>query len=74
MGKTLNVLNIGDSAEISAINLEARAKKRLMAMGIVPGTMVIVEGFAPLGDPMQIRVKQYNLVIRRSEAEKILVK
>ncbi len=47
--------------------------KRIRDMGVVPGAHVLVEGEAPLGDPIEIKVMGYNLTLRRSEAENIIV-
>jgi Fe2+ transport system protein FeoA len=44
-----------------------------MDMGIVPGTEIFVEGIAPLGDPMEIRVRGYHLTLRKNEASSIFV-
>lgn len=48
-------------------------KERLMTMGLIPGTEVTVLQSAPLGDPMAIRIRSYNLALRRDDAEKIIV-
>lgn len=48
-------------------------KERLMTMGLIPGTEVAVLQSAPLGDPMAIRIRSYNLALRRDDAEKIIV-
>jgi ferrous iron transport protein A len=47
--------------------------KRIRDMGIIPGSPLVVEGEAPLGDPMEIKVMGYNLTLRRNEARHILV-
>ena len=49
-------------------------KRRLMDMGIIPGTEILVQKVAPLGDPVEIKFKGYNLSLRWNEAETILVK
>ena len=62
-GMTLKIKQIGDS------NL----KERLMTMGLTPGTKVKVLRSAPLGDPIAIGVRSYNLALRRADAEKVTV-
>ena len=58
------ILRVGGSGEI---------RRRLLDMGVVAGSEVSVERVAPLGDPVQIRVKGYDLALRKTEAEKITV-
>ena len=62
-GTTLRIRSIGDS----------ELKSRLMTMGLIPGTPVTVLRSAPLGDPMAIRVRSYNLALRRDDAARIEV-
>lgn len=62
-GMVLKVQSIGDS----------KLKERLMTMGLTPGTQVTVLPSAPLGDPIAIRVRSYNLAMRRVDAEYITV-
>ncbi|MBE6098791.1 MAG: ferrous iron transport protein A [Anaerovibrio sp.] len=62
-GMTLRVESIGDSL----------LKERLMTMGLIPGVRVKVMRSAPLGDPMAISIRSYNLAMRRDDAEKIEV-
>ena len=62
-GMELKIDEIGDSA----------LKERLMTMGLIPGTKVKVLRSAPLGDPIAIRVRSYNLALRRADAERIEV-
>jgi ferrous iron transport protein A len=69
----LTAVTIGKSATVAEINLPAAAKPRLMEMGLLVGTKVELVRFAPLGDPVEIKVRGYNLTLRRNEAEQILV-
>ena len=64
----------GHSATVAEINLPAASRPRLMEMGLLVGTKVELVRFAPLGDPVEIKVRGYNLTLRKSEAEQILVK
>jgi ferrous iron transport protein A len=70
----LTSVALGVSATIVEINLAAAAKPRLMEMGLLVGTKVELVRFAPLGDPVEIKVRGYNLTLRKSEAEQIMVK
>jgi Fe2+ transport system protein FeoA len=56
------------------IKVPALNKSRLMEMGLLVGTRVELVRFAPLGDPVEIKVRGYNLSLRKHEAEQILVK
>ena len=62
-GMTLRVDDIGESL----------LKERLMTMGLIPGVQIKVLRSAPLGDPMAIGIRSYNLALRRDDAEKISV-
>ena len=62
-GMKFKIAEIGDSA----------LKERLMTMGLIPGTKVQILRSAPLGNPIAIRVRSYNLAIRKADAEKIAV-
>ncbi len=66
--RTLASLPTGTFAKVTAIDQTAPAAKRLMEMGVVPGASVRVIKSAPFGCPMEIRVRGYNLALRRSEA------
>ena len=64
---------IGKTATVAEINLPPAARPRLMEMGLLVGTKVELVRFAPMGDPVEIKVRGYNLTLRKSEAEQILV-
>lgn len=70
---SLACLPIGAEARVSAVNGNSAVTRRLMEMGVVPGVSVKVIKTAPFGCPMQIRVRGYNLALRRAEAESISV-
>ncbi|MCS6874817.1 MAG: ferrous iron transport protein A [Pyrinomonadaceae bacterium] len=67
--KTLATLSAGESAIIKSIREGSTISKRLMEMGLLPGAYVEVVKEAPFGSPVQIRIKGYNLALRKSEAE-----
>ena len=66
-------LPIGAQARVIAINGSGAIARRLMEMGVVPGAPVRVIKAAPLGDPIEIRVRGYHLALRRTEAQRIIV-
>jgi Fe2+ transport system protein FeoA len=70
---SLTRLPIGAQARVIAINGSGAIARRLMEMGVVPGAPVRVIKAAPLGDPIEIRVRGYHLALRRTEAQTILV-
>ena len=69
----LSKLALGAAARVTTLGASGALKRRLMDMGLVPGEIVKVVKVAPLGDPIEIAVKGYNLSLRRSEAELIAV-
>ena len=70
---TLNELGIGKTAKIVRLNGEGAVKRRIMDMGLTKGTEVTVRKVAPLGDPIEITVRGYELSLRKGEAVKIEV-
>ena len=68
---TLGDVAVGESCEVVAVRGERRAALRLLEMGLVPGTVVEVRRVAPLGDPLELRVRGYALSLRRSEAARV---
>lgn len=70
----LTSIALGASATIAEINLPPESRPRLMEMGLLVGTSVELVRFAPLGDPVEIKVRGYNLTLRKQEAEQILVR
>ena len=71
--KTLKDVRIGQSAIIRKLHGEGAVKRRIMDMGLTKGTEVYVRKVAPLGDPVEITVRGYELSIRKGDAENILV-
>lgn len=70
----LHLLKSGQSGHVVRVVGCPAIKGRIIDMGIVPGTEIKVQKFAPLGDPMEIKVKKFNLSLRKSEASLIEVK
>lgn len=73
MNTNLAKLAPGRRARITAIGSIGPMKRRLMDMGLLPGEEVEVQKVAPLGDPIEVRVKSYSLSLRKKEAEGIAV-
>lgn len=65
---------LGSPATVVEINVPPGPRARLMEMGLLVGTQVELIRFAPLGDPVEIRVRGYNLTLRKHEAEQIQVR
>ena len=72
-GKTLRDVAIGESATVRRLTGEGAVKRHIMDMGITKGTEVFVRKVAPLGDPIEVTVRGYELSLRKSEAGYILV-
>ena len=70
---TLDKLPLGQEAVITAVGGEGALRCRLLDMGLIPKTRVRVEKVAPLGDPLQLRVRGYSLSLRKEDAGKIEV-
>lgn len=70
---TLAALAVGHTAKILIVGGEGDLRLRLLDMGLIPRTLVRVEKLAPLGDPMEIRVRGYELTLRKEDAQRITV-
>ena len=70
---TLAELKVGERAKIADFTLEPEIRQRLMEMGLTKGAECQVVRFAPLGDPVEVKVRGYHLSLRKSEANGILV-
>ena len=71
--KTLRDLNIGESAVVVKLHGEGALKRRIMDMGVTKGAEVYVRKVAPLGDPIEITVRGYELSVRKADAQMIEV-
>ena len=71
---TLDQLKIGASGTITSVGGHGPLRCRLLDMGLIPRTQVTLQKIAPMGDPIEIRVRGYELTLRVEEAEKIEVK
>ena len=70
---TLDQLPIGQEAIITAVGGQVELRCRFLDMGIIPKTRVRMQKVAPMGDPMEIRLRGYELTIRREDAAKITI-
>ncbi len=70
---TLKEVKIGQTVKVMKLNGEGAVKRRIMDMGITKGVEVSVRKVAPLGDPIEITVRGYELSLRKEDAEKIEV-
>ncbi len=68
---TLRTAKIGDTVKVKKINGEGAVKRRIMDMGITKGVEVYVRKVAPLGDPVEVTVRGYELSLRKADAEMI---
>ena len=70
---TLDKLPLGKEAVITAVGGEGALRCHLLDMGLIPKTRVVVEKIAPLGDPLELRVRGYSLSLRKEDAREIQV-
>ena len=70
---TLNEIPVGGFCTVTKLNGTGKLRRRIMDMGITKGVEIKVVKIAPLGDPMELNVRGYELSIRKSEAESIEV-
>lgn len=71
--KTLKAVRIGETAKVVKLHGEGAVKRRIMDMGLTKGVQVHVRKVAPLGDPIEVTVRGYELSIRKADAEMIEV-
>ena len=69
----LTSLAVGGAAKVTEIKVPPQGRGRLLEMGLLVGTPIQLVRFAPLGDPVEIKVRGYHLTLRRADAEQILV-
>ncbi|MGI6261285.1 MAG: FeoA family protein [Acutalibacteraceae bacterium] len=70
---TLNELKIGQSGVVTAVNGQGALRRRLLDMGITPRTQLTLRKAAPLGDPIEIRLRGYELTLRLEDAKQIVL-
>lgn len=69
--KTLRTAGIGDTVRVVKLHGEGAVKRRIMDMGITKGAEIYVRKVAPLGDPVEVNVRGYELTVRRADAEMV---
>ena len=69
--KTLREVQVGNTVKVVRLHGEGAVKRRIMDMGITRGTEIFVRKLAPLGDPVEVNVRGYELSIRKADAEMI---
>jgi len=73
MTKSLNQCQIGEKVLVRALQMAGNKSKRLMDMGLFPGTEIEISRVAPMGDPVAIKLKGFQMSFRKKEAEEIIV-
>ena len=71
--KPLSEMQVGEQGKIVRVEGEGQTRRRLLDMGMIPRTVVEIERIAPMGDPIWLRVRGYQLSLRKEEAVKIFV-
>ncbi len=71
---SLSDLNVGEKARIISVGSSGAARRRVMDMGLVPGSLIEVIRRAPMGDPIEFKVRGYMISLRKEEAKQIIVR
>lgn len=73
MQKFLSEFTVGEAGTVKAVGGEGKIKRRLFDMGITPGAEVLLRKKAPLGDPIEITIRGYELTLRKAEAQFVIM-
>lgn len=73
MEKYLNEFLVNENGKVKKIEAEGKIKRRLFDMGVTPGAEIKLKKLAPLGDPIEVTIRGYELTLRKDEANKILM-
>ena len=73
MEKYLNTFIVGEQGKVKKIEAEGKIKRRLFDMGVTPGTEIVLKKLAPLGDPIKVTIRGYELTLTNDEANKVLM-
>ena len=73
MEKYLNTFIVGEQGKVKKIEAEGKIKRRLFDMGVTPGTEIVLKKLVPLGDPIEVTIRGYELTLRKDEANKVLM-
>lgn len=71
--KLLSEFTVGEKGVVKTVSGEGRVRRRLFDMGVTPGAEVILRKKAPLGDPIEVTIRSYELTLRKTEAELVTV-
>lgn len=71
--KTLREVNPGETVKVAALHGQGPVKRRIMDMGITKGVDILVRKVAPLGDPIEINIRGYELSLRKADADMVEV-
>lgn len=71
--RTMRDVKVGETVNVAKLTGEGAVKRRIMDMGLTKGTQVYIRKVAPLGDPIEVTVRGYELSLRKADAEMILV-
>lgn len=71
MEKKLSEFAVGEKGVIKTVSGDGRIRRRLFDMGVTPGAEVVLRKKAPLGDPLEVTIRGYELTLRKSEAETV---
>ena len=73
MLKRLDEFKIGETGLVKLVNGDGRFRRRLLDMGVTPGTIIYLRKKAPLGDPLEITLRGYELTLRKDEAQLVVL-
>ena len=73
MEKKLDRFAVGERGRVLRIDGEGQVRRRLFDMGVTPGAEIVLRKLAPLGDPVEVTIRGYELTLRKSEAECVLM-
>ncbi len=73
MEKYLNEFAVGETGIVKKITADGKIKRRLFDMGVTPNVEILLRKVAPLGDPLEVTIRGYELSLRKSEAQNILM-
>ena len=73
MEKRLSDFSVGETGKIRKVKGEGRIRRRLFDMGVTPGAAVLMRKKAPLGDPIEVNIRGYELTLRKTEAACVLM-
>ena len=71
--RTLKDVRVGENVIVKRLQGDGAVKRRIMDMGVTKGSAIFVQKVAPLGDPIEVKVRGYELSLRKCEAENIIV-